>query len=727
MPKKADHEVNRYKVCAPCGKKIWSLDRRILNTSQIDLIKKYLTDDFDIQNSVFPRAICNGCRLKFLVVERDEAQAKILPTMPNYSDLVLPRPLRSVDDPSCFCYICITSRQLGRRQGLAHKGGRGKTTENVPKITVGHGLFGSSPQNKPASIEKTNKDSDSSVICKKCRSEIGKGLDHKCNISSASVVYQVLQLPENQQDKVVHAILKKKALNPDSNNKNIQISLKTYGPNKTTVVMNPKKTKRPFFSAESLDDFQTTVGKVSNNDMKLFTNFIRSNAGRDAIPSHYKEHLTEQTHRLENYYKKEIIDFKDSQGNTIWRPTVWVNAEEIVDAVISIRQFEGRPFIKVMADGGQGSLKICLTVLPEGYEPDMDGPGKENVESPPKKKRSLYEDGGTISVKRGKLTGVKKLIMLCIAQDVPENHSNMQKLFELTALNDISFAFVADFKLLLICIGCQTAVASFPCPYCYISLSDMRNGANATLKHESRTFGTLRQDHNKFQSACDSDTKQAKFAHNTVNCSLFIEESDATVLEKCKIAELHIMMGFVNHVFFNGLCKEFGREVAMKWPISLHLVSVNYHGEVFEGNAARKLLKSSDRLLSPEVLGDCNPIQMLKYVSAFKAMDKIVNACFGTAKVTEDIETLVDNLLKIYLGLDLSITLKMHVIFEHLSACVKDLGGRGLGLYSEQAGESIHREFQQNFWLKYKIKDINHPKFLDNLFSAVVEFSSKHI
>ena len=46
----------------------------------------------------------------------------------------------------------------------------------------------------------------------------------------------------------------------------------------------------------------------------------------------FKTHLTQQ-----------IIKFKDSQGNTIWWPTVWKNADEIVAAVLLIRQYEGRP------------------------------------------------------------------------------------------------------------------------------------------------------------------------------------------------------------------------------------------------------------------------------------------------------------------------------------------------------------------------------------------------
>ena len=124
--------------------------------------------------------------------------------------------------------------------------------------------------------------------------------------------------------------------------------------------------------------------------------------------------------------------------------------------------------IKVMADGGQGSLKICLTILPENYDPKLDRAPRdedmEDLDAPPVKKRSTYASGG--SVNSGKLTDVRKLLMLCIVPDVPETHSNMEILFNLTKINNISFTFVAD--LLLICIGCQTAVSTHPCPYCLI-------------------------------------------------------------------------------------------------------------------------------------------------------------------------------------------------------------------------------------------------------------------
>ena len=75
----------------------------------------------------------------------------------------------------------------------------------------------------------------------------------------------------------------------------------------------------------------------------------------------------------------------------------------------------GKPSIKIMADGGQGFLKICATILPENYSPDLDrGLTDEelNLEedfadlNSPVKKRALYENGGTVGQK-AKLTEVR--------------------------------------------------------------------------------------------------------------------------------------------------------------------------------------------------------------------------------------------------------------------------------------------------------------------------------
>ena len=56
-----------------------------------------------------------------------------------------------------------------------------------------------------------------------------------------------------------------------------------------------------------------------------------------------------------------------------------------------------------MADGGQGFLKVCFSVLPDDYQNvEMEGishPGSS------KQSRSSYIEGGT-AAKKGNLTGV---------------------------------------------------------------------------------------------------------------------------------------------------------------------------------------------------------------------------------------------------------------------------------------------------------------------------------
>ena len=80
--------------------------------------------------------------------------------------------------------------------------------------------------------------------------------------------------------------------------------------------------------------------------------------------------------------------------------------------------------IKVMADGS------------EDYSDDADDE-KENSNSPPKKRR-LYIIGGS-TANKGKLTSIKKLLMLCIVPLIKETYENMKILFDLVNIIKIPF------------------------------------------------------------------------------------------------------------------------------------------------------------------------------------------------------------------------------------------------------------------------------------------------
>ena len=84
-----------------------------------------------------------------------------------------------------------------------------------------------------------------------------------------------------------------------------------------------------------------------------------------------------------------------------------------------------------MADGGQGFLKMCITVIPKNYETSQEKEiPKEGFDNVSQGKRSLYSEGGT-SGKKALLTGVSQVIMLCCVPEIKESYENMKILFEL--------------------------------------------------------------------------------------------------------------------------------------------------------------------------------------------------------------------------------------------------------------------------------------------------------
>ena len=69
----------------------------------------------------------------------------------------------------------------------------------------------------------------------------------------------------------------------------------------------------------------------------------------------------------------------------------------------------------------------------------------------------------------------------------------------------------------------------------------------------------------------------------------------------------------------------------------------------------------------------------------------------------------------------------MHVVLNHIEQCLHFIEeNNGLGLWSKQAGESIHREFKK-CWKKYKINIIEDVSYPERLRKPVAKFSSKHI
>ena len=109
-------------------------------------------------------------------------------------------------------------------------------------------------------------------------------------------------------------------------------------------------------------------------------------------------------------------------------------------------------------------------------------------------------------------------------------------------------------------------------------------------------------------------------------------------------------------------------------------------------------------------------------------MNKIVDCCFTSGKIESLVEPYITELGKALARIEnLRETLKIHVILAHVKDSLNYIdNGYGLGFWSEQSGESVHREFLK-YWERYKVSNIHNITYAPRLCKAVTEFSSLHI
>lgn len=762
--KTCDHEENRYKVCAVCGRKIvFGSNPRLkfVISEKIEiLIKNFSNNDFTLLDSRFPKGICFCC--KVVLYERNEGKTtRNLPAMPNFLDIQLLKETRSRDNQECCCLICRVGKQKIHTKIV---NGRGVKRDSI-SVTTRNGLLGTKKtvevKNLVANSDEMSNVTPPPKICTICFAELFEDKVHLCNQNEApkNVLTNIGSFPEKTQDNILHKLLASKAKisNSSANLRNVEMTLKTGGRN-ARVVLNPVCKNPVFFSEDKLDNFVANTGLLliniivliikimivslgmTLNQMEKVTNFIRTTAGKKSVPPYYRHHASKKAKVLEDVYQCGAYDFDvEKMPEKEKRPVVYADADDLLNVVLEARNQHGEIVIKLMADGGKGFFKISMTILPKDYSQETSDSDIEEI--PPKKKRTTYEEGGTLG-KKANLNGVNRLIMLCVVPNIKETYDNVKILWDLMNLNKIPFKFVSDYKLLLIIIGQQTASSTYPCPFCFIILSTLRSGevgskvpcsvkegceeleiAEECLK--LKTFGDLKESYKKF-AGVNFDKRFAKNCQSTVNLPLFDEDDEMPVIEKVIIPELHEIQGIVNHIFFDGLVPLLGRENALKWPKKLNLISKHYHGEKFEGNACRRLLKEADKLNDKDILQSIPILKVIPFIQLLKTFNKLVDATFKSEHLHNDWQQYVNELKLIFPATGLSHTLKVHVLFEHLEHGLHFLNGDSLGLWSEQAGESVHREFLK-YWSKYQVNNLESENYCTQLKRAVVEFSSRHL
>ena len=116
----------------------------------------------------------------------------------------------------------------------------------------------------------------------------------------------------------------------------------------------------------------------------------------------------------------------------------------------------------------------------------------------------------------------------------------------------------------------------------------------------------------------------------------------------------------------------------------------------------------------------------IKVLRLFKA---VVASTFGyraTESYQEDIAAMKEAYKELQKEHSVSLTIKFHVIFEHVKQLVEMTGGKGLAEFSEQVTEASHHSFKKT-WLKFLVKDIDSPRYLDRYLKAVLYHNFTHV
>ena len=256
----------------------------------------------------------------------------------------------------------------------------------------------------------------------------------------------------------------------------------------------------------------------------------------------------------------------------VYRDVVYcTDVEGLIFFLKISRLLDDDAIVKIGIDGGQGSLKICLTIHSQKEEDEKQRIEEERLRSPTKKvqkKRRSSID------KDFKNSGIKKLMILALVEQLPERYENVDQLLGLLNIEEFTFYCCCDLKLQNVLAGINAHGSTYPCAYCFGKRPDYLDA-----KARPRTFGEIRQYAHEFANARPKDQIPKNF-FNCTNKPILKVPDDKKVQDVLVPAELHLDIGIVCKVFFkaNGLMKDmgFGKDKVkpMKYSISVFIILI---------------------------------------------------------------------------------------------------------------------------------------------------------
>ena len=378
-----------------------------------------------------------------------------------------------------------------------------------------------------------------------------------------------------------------------------------------------------------------------------------------------------------------------------------------------------------------------------GYQPDTDHFSKLGIDlkvclNLQRKDDDLSKQATKWSYSKGacssqfKDSGVNKLIILGMVEDVCESYDNLKTMINLTGLQNFNFANAFDMKLANTFLGLSTAASSHPCPWCEQGKKDFANKDTFLTGGKLRTLSSIRENSLKYQTAAEKHKGKQKLSSAAFfNCEqkpLCDLDGTTLVLDVLPPMELHLLLGVVNGLYdhLNDKLLEKNCSISAKnWSEPLGLKRSEHHGGQFNGNDCVTLLTHTQSL--EKLLGSVKATFARPIVNVLQAFNEVKNACFGNT-LKANYKLAIKNFAYAYMLLGIRVTPKVHSIFVHVPQFLEkhQSSGKGLGYWSEQASEAVHKDFE-NIWSgsSYK-RAMSHKDYPQQLLKCVVTYNSRH-
>lgn len=483
--------------------------------------------------------------------------------------------------------------------------------------------------------------------------------------------------------KVIHNIQQQ-----GSDNDNI-FTLRTQGPRPLRLQICSSKPTTPHVSANDLFELQRNMN-CSNNTMRSFiVTFIRKKYGRKSIPSNVDSLLTNRDSQLRSFFATERVTDGDGDFITLVYCT---DVMAFIEHVVSSRALF-HPQAKIGIDGGAGFFKVCLTIW------DSQRLGESESSH---------------------LSGVKRTFIIAISPTLKEKYHNLKTVLDKLQIDEIDFAhtYSVDLKVANLLCGIQSHGCTYPCVFCECPKSDFSNTTKAS-SYAMRTFGSIRQNalNYQIQKRVNPQTTARDFK-SCIHEPLICAEENTIIFQSITLSELHLLLRITNKLF-NEFEKKHA-QVANAWIQSIGISRPKLHSGEFNGNTCRKILTHVDFISSES--GEDDNVE--KFKEAFKTFNKVVTSCFGM-DLASDFHDHIEKFEMCLIKLGITISTSMHIVIQHVNNFCQ-FHHCSLGIFSEQATEAIHYDFQAMWQHGGKVSD-SHPQYGSHLLQSVVCYNGRHL